>query len=328
MKITFFSTQPYDKTYFERIKTNHKLVFQEARLNPETAQLAAGSDAVCLFVNDHATGEIIEKWAKTGIKLIVLRSAGFNHVDLAAAKTWKIPVVRVPAYSPHAIAEHAVALILTLNRKTHKAYNRVREGNFSLDRLVGFDLFGKIVGVVGTGKIGAVFCEIMLGFGCHVCAFDLVENDVLKKKGVQFCPLPELLADSDIVSLHCPLNEGTKHLINAQSLKMMKHDAMLINTGRGALVDSGAVIAALKSQKLGYLGMDVYEQEENLFAQDLSDTIINDENILLLMTFPNVLITAHQAYLTDEALTEIARITLKNVDDFDKGKVLENEVTL
>ncbi len=328
MIITFYSAQPYDKTYFDRFNTGHDIRYVEARLNDQTVGLSAGSDAVCLFVNDHATAEIIRQWSKQGIRLIALRSAGFNHVDLKAAKECGIPVVRVPAYSPHAIAEHAVALILTLNRKTHKAYNRVRDGNFSLERLTGFDLFGKTVGVVGTGKIGAVFCQIMLGFGCKVCAFDVKEDESLKVKGVQYCTLAELLATSDIVSLHCPLNAATRYLINADSLKTMKTGAMLINTGRGGLIDSKAVLRALKSEKLGYLGIDVYEQEESLFAQDLSDTIIQDDLILRLMTFPNVLITAHQAYLTAEALSEIARITLQNIEAFEKGETLENQITV
>ena len=328
MTVTFYSAQPYDKTYFDRFNTGQDIRYTEARLHDQTLGLAAGSDAVCLFVNDHANAEIIRQWSKMGIRLIALRSAGFNHIDLMAAKECGIPVVRVPAYSPHAIAEHAVALILTLNRKTHKAYNRVRDGNFSLERLTGFDLFGKTVGVVGTGKIGAVFCEIMLGFGCKVCAFDVQENESLKGKGIQYCSLPELLAASDIVSLHCPLNAATRHLINAESLETMKTGAMLINTGRGGLIDSKAVIRALKSEKLGYLGIDVYEQEENLFAQDLSDTIIQDELILRLMTFPNVLITAHQAYLTAEALSEIARTTLQNIEAFEQGTFLENQISI
>ena len=328
MTVTFYSAQSYDKIFFDRYNSSQTIRYLESRLNEQTADLSAGSDAVCIFVNDHASAEVIQKWSEQGIKLIALRSAGFNHVDLKAAKEYGIPVVRVPAYSPHAIAEHAVAIILTLNRKTHKAYNRVRDGNFSLERLTGFDLFGKTVGVVGTGKIGAVFCEIMLGFGCKIRAFDLMEDEVLQKKGVQYGTLAELLATSDIISLHCPLNPSTRYMINAESLKTMKDGAMLINTGRGALIDSEAVSAALKSGKLGYLGLDVYEQEENLFAQDLSETIIEDELILRLMNFPNVLITAHQAYLTEEALVEIARITLGNIDAFENGKPLVNQITV
>ncbi len=328
MTITFYSAQSYDKIYFDRFNTSHKILYIDSRLNEQTIGLCAGSDAVCLFVNDHADAATIRQMAKQGIQLIALRCAGFNNIDLAAAKECGIPVVRVPAYSPHAIAEHTVALILTLNRKTHKAYNRVRDGNFSLDRLTGFDLFGKTVGVIGTGKIGAVFCEIMLGFGCKIRAFDMLENEVLKSRGVQYGPLTEVLATADIISLHCPLTTTTRYLINAESLQKMKPGAMLVNTGRGALIDASAVIEALKSKQLGYLGIDVYEQEENLFAQDLSDTIIPDELILQLMTFPNVLITAHQAYLTEEALSEIARITIKNIDAFVTDAPLENQVTV
>ncbi len=327
MTITFYSAKSYDETYFNRINTQHTLRYIDTRLNEQSVSLSAGSEVVCLFVNDQANAETIRAMSEERVKLIALRCAGFNNVDLAAAKLHDIPVVRVPAYSPHAIAEHAVALILTLNRKTHKAYNRVREGNFSLDRLTGFDLFGKTIGVVGTGKIGAVFAAVMLGFGCKVCAYDVQENEELVSKGVQYSSLPDLLAIADIVSLHCPLTTATRHLINADSLQTMKTGAMLINTGRGALIDSAAVIAALRSGKLGYLGLDVYEQEEHLFAQDLSDTIIQDELILQLMAFPNVLITAHQAYFTEEALSEIALTTMANIDSFAAG-VLRNQITV
>jgi D-lactate dehydrogenase len=326
MNIAFYSAKSFDKPHFDKFNTAHKINYIDASLNEQTIELAAGSHAVCLFANDSASATMIEKFAKLGVKLIALRSAGFNHIDLEAAKKFKIPVVRVPAYSPHSVAEHAVALILTLNRKTHKAFNRVRDGNFSLERLTGFDLFGKTVGVIGTGKIGSVFCEIMIGFGCKICAFDVVESETLKAKGVQYVPIRELLQRSDIISLHCPLNDSTRHLINTESQKAMKTGAMLINTGRGGLIDSAAIIETLKTGKLGYLGLDVYEQEENLFSKDLSETIIADELILRLMTFPNVLITAHQAYLTKEALSEIARITLLNLDAFQNGQ-LENQVT-
>ena len=328
MNITFFSAQSYDKFYFDRFNTTHTLHYLETRLNDQTAGLSAGSEVVCLFVNDQADATAIRQMAQLGVRLIALRCAGFNNVDLAAAKACGIPVVRVPAYSPHAIAEHAVALILTLNRKTHKAYNRVREGNFSLERLTGFDLYGKTVGVIGTGKIGAIFCEIMLGFGCKVLAFDVQENEALQAKGVHYVPMPDLLTSANIVSLHCPLNPATFHLINTESLQTMKTGAMLINTGRGALIDSSAVVNALRSKHLGYLGLDVYEQEENLFSQDLSDTIIPDEMIMQLLTFPNVLITAHQAYFTEEALSEIAHITLENIAAFAAGAVLVNQIML
>jgi len=326
MNIAFFSTQPYDKEYFERQNQQHQLTFFEAQLNEQTVNLAKGCEAVCAFVNDKLNAAVIKSLAGLGVKLIALRSAGFNNVDLAAAKENTIAVVRVPAYSPHAVAEHAVALMMTLNRKTHKAYNRVREGNFSLDRLTGFDLFGKTVGVIGTGKIGQCFAHIMVGFGCKVLAFDLLANKDLEAAGVAFLPLMDVLAQSDIVSLHCPLNEQTKHLINADTLGMMKNGAMLINTSRGALIDTKAAIAALKTGKLGYLGIDVYEQEEKLFFHDLSENVINDDVMMRLISFPNVLITSHQGFLTSEALTQIALITLQNISDFEEGKQLMNAV--
>ena len=326
MKIGFFSTQSYDKEYFERYNKHDVITFFEAQLNEQTVNLIQGCDAVCCFVNDRLNAAVITSLAKMGIKIIALRCAGFNNVDLIAAKENQVAVVRVPAYSPHAVAEHALALIMTLNRKTHKAYNRVREGNFSLQRLTGFDLYGKTVGVIGTGKIGECFARIMKGFGCKVLAFDLIANNGLEKEGVKYVPLTDLLQQSDIISLHCPLTEETKHLINKTSLELMKDGVMVINTSRGGLIDTKAAINALKNGKLGYLGIDVYEQEEKLFFHDLSENIIEDEVIMRLMSFPNVLVTAHQGFLTNEALTQIALVTLKNLDDFQKGKVLENAV--
>jgi D-lactate dehydrogenase len=269
---------------------------------------------------------VITALAKAGIKIIALRCAGFNNVDLAVAKENAIAVVRVPAYSPHAVAEHALALIMTLNRKTHKAYNRVREGNFALNRLTGFDLYGKTVGIIGTGKIGQCFAHIMMGLGCKVLAFDLIANKDLERDGVEYLPLLKLLQQSQVVSLHCPLTEQTKHLINKQTLHVMQRGAMLINTSRGGLIDTPAAIDALKTGQLGYLGIDVYEQEEKLFFHDLSENIIEDDTIMRLMSFPNVLITAHQGFLTDEALTQIALVTLKNLDDFGKSTPGENRV--
>jgi D-lactate dehydrogenase len=326
MNVAFYSTKSFDRAYFDQYANEETIHYLEVGLAEKTTSLAKGCEVVCLFVSDRVTEKIMDLLHKLGVKLIALRSAGFNHIDLEAARKYQIQVVRVPAYSPHAIAEHAVALILTLNRKTHKAYNRVRDGNFSLERLVGFDLFGKTVGVIGTGKIGRVFCEIMIGFGCKICAFDLVENGPLKAKGVQYLPICELLGQSDIVSLHCPLNDATRHIINASSLKTMKMGAMLINRGRGGLIDSKVLVGALKSGKLAHVGLDVYEQEESIFAKDLSETIIPDDLILRLMTFPNVLITAHQAYLTEEALLEIAHVTMQNISAFAQGDVLLNEV--
>jgi D-lactate dehydrogenase len=326
MKIAFFSTKSYDREFFDKYVTTHKLIYFEAPLNEQTANLAAGCNAVCVFVNDKLNAGVIAELKKTGVQLIALRCAGFNNVDLAAAKANDIKVVRVPAYSPHAVAEHAVALILTLNRKTHKAYNRVREGNFSLERLTGFDLYGKTVGVIGTGKIGQTFCQIMLGFGCRVLAFDLIENKQLSEKGVEYLTLADVFQQAAVISLHCPLNEQTKHIINSQTIGMMKEGVMLINTSRGALVDTMAVIQALKTGRIGYLGLDVYEQEETLFFNDLSENIIQDDVMMRLLSFPNVLITAHQGFFTDEALNQIAKITLGNIDSFEAGAVLKNAV--
>lgn len=326
MKIAFFSTKSYDREFFDHYVSTHEIIYFEARLNKQTAALAAGCNAVCVFVNDKLSRNTIIELKKTGIQLIALRSAGFNNVDLEAAKENGIPVVRVPAYSPFAVAEHAVALMLTLNRKTHKAYNRVREGNFSLERLTGFDLHGKTVGVIGTGKIGQIFCDIMLGFGCNVLAFDMIVHQPTAAKGVTYLPLVDIFEQADIISLHCPLNEQTKHMINEQTIGMMKEGVMLINTSRGALINTAAAIDGLKTGRIGYLGLDVYEQEEKLFFNDLSENIIQDDEILRLLSFPNVLITSHQGFFTEEALTQIAQITLENIDNFEAGKPLKNLV--
>ena len=326
MKIAFFSTKLYDREFFDKYVSTHEIIYFEAPLNEQTANLAAGCNAVCVFVNDKLNAGILAELKKAGVRLIALRCAGFNNVDLAAAKANDIKVVRVPAYSPHAVAEHAVALILTLNRKTHKAYNRVREGNFSLERLTGFDLYGKTAGVIGTGKIGESFCDIMLGFGCRVLAFDLIENKHLAAKGVEYLPLLEVFQQADIISLHCPLNELTKHIINSQTIHMMKEGVMLINTSRGGLIDTMTVIHALKTGRIGYLGLDVYEQEEKLFFNDLSENIIQDDVIMRLLSFPNVLITSHQGFFTEEALIQIAQTTLSNIDAFEAGAVLKNAV--
>ena len=326
MKIAFFSTQPYDKEYFDRYNTQHEIIYFDAQLNEQTTNLANGCTAVCAFVNDQLNATVIAALSKIGVKIIAQRCAGFNNVDITSAKENKISVVRVPAYSPHAVAEHALALIMTLNRKTHKAYNRVREGNFSLDRLTGFDLYGKTVGIIGTGKIGQCFARIMLGLGCKVLAFDIIANKELEAEGVQYLPLMELLKESTIVSLHCPLTEQTKHIINSDTLGVMKKGVMLINTSRGALIDTKAAIEALKSGVLGYLGLDVYEQEEKLFFHDHSENIIKDDLIMRLLSFPNVLITSHQGFLTDEALTQIALVTFQNISDFEAGIKIENAI--
>lgn len=326
MKIAFFSTQSYDREFFNRYNREHEIVYYEAPLNEQTVNLATGADAICAFVNDAINEEVIIQLASLGVKLIAMRCAGYNNVNVSCARRLNIKIVRVPAYSPHAVAEHALALILTLNRKTHKAYNRVREGNFSLDRLTGFDLYGKTVGVIGTGKIGYCFCEIMRGLGCRVLAFDLIANKELETKGVEFAPLMDLLEHADIVSLHCPLTEQTRHIINSETLAMMKNGAMLINTSRGALIDTIAVIEALRSSRLGYLGLDVYEQEEKLFFYNHNEEIIQDDVIMRLMSFPNVLITSHQGFFTDEALTQIANTTIQSISDFEKERPLSNEI--
>jgi len=329
MKVAFFSTKSYDRESFNRHQKHHQEIhFFEAPLNEDTVNLTKGFEVVCVFVNDKLHKSVVETLRINGVKLIALRCAGFNNVDLKATHANGVKVVRVPGYSPQAVAEHAVALILTLNRKTHKAYNRVRESNFSLDRMTGFDLFGKTVGVIGTGRIGAAFCQIMLGFGCKILAFDIVENDTLKQQGVRYQQLDTLLKESDILSLHCPLLPDTHHLLNQAAFDKMKSGAMLINTSRGGLIDTRAAIYALKKRTLGYLGIDVYEQEEQLFFQDLSEQIINDDQIMRLMTFPNVLITAHQGFLTHEALEGIATTTLQNIIDFEEKRELKNEVRI
>ena len=329
MKIVFFSSQPYDTVFFNRYNDalGFELVFLETQLTEQTVNLVDSADAVCVFVNDHVNAAVCSQLAAKKIKIIALRCAGFNNVDLEAAKTNGLQVCRVPAYSPEAVAEHALALIMTLNRKTHKAYNRVREQNFSLNGLLGFNLHGKTVGVIGTGNIGKAFCRIMLGMGCKVLAFDLIANKELEALGVDYHPLIEVLK-SDIISLHCPLNDQTKHLINDETIGMMKKGVMLINTSRGALMDTKAAIKGLKSGQIGSLGMDVYEQEEHLFFRDLSSAVIQDDEIQRLMSFPNVLITAHQAFFTDEALAQIATTTLNNVQQLLKSGNLTNRAAL
>ena len=321
MQVTLFSSKPYDRDSFSALcPPGWQLNFLDARLDASTAALAAGSAVVCAFVNDDLSAPVLQRLQAAGCQLIALRSAGFNHVDLNAAARLGLPVVRVPAYSPHAVAEHAVALILALNRRIHRAFNRTREGDFSLHGLTGFDLHGKTVGVIGSGQIGAVFARIMLGFGCQVLLHDPHENPELASSGVRYVALDELLATSDILSLHCPLNDSTRHLIDQSSLARMKRGAMLINTGRGALVDTPALIEALKSGHLGYLGIDVYEEEAALFFEDRSDQPLQDDVLARLLTFPNVIVTAHQAFLTHEALHAIASTTLDNIRAWQTGQ--------
>ena len=327
MKIACFSTKSYDKEYLSKaIVAPHSIVFFEESLNPNTVGLLTGFDGICVFVNDKLDNNLLQQIASAGIKAIFLRCAGFNNVVISTATSLGIKVYRVPAYSPYAVAEHAVALVLTLNRKTHKAYNRVKEYNFSIERLHGFDLHGKTVGVIGTGTIGLVFAKIMLGFGCKVIAFDPTESDDAKQLGIQYVALEDVLKQADILSLHCPLNQHTRHMISTKEFSIMKHGAMLINTSRGALIDTKEAIEALKTGALGYLGIDVYEEEEKLFFHDFSESIISDDILMRLMTFPNVLITSHQAFFTHEALTQIAETTYQNMLDFMHGTSSTNQL--
>lgn len=318
MDVAIFSTKPYDRLFLDAAAAGrHRLTYLEARLTPETAVLARGAGAVCAFVNDAVDAAVLGKFAGLGVRLIALRSAGFNNVDLAAAARLGVAVARVPAYSPEAVAEHAAAMILSLNRNLHRAYARVREGNFALDGLLGFNLHSRTVGVVGTGKIGAALARIMLGFGCRVLAYDPFPDPALAALGVIYLPLPELLAGADIISLHCPLTPATRHLIDAAAIGRMRRGAMLINTSRGAMIDTPAVIEALKSGAIGHLGLDVYEEEAALFFEDRSDRVLRDDVFARLLTFPNVLVTGHQGFFTTEALTAIAETTVANIESFE-----------
>ncbi|KIH82281.1 2-hydroxyacid dehydrogenase [Pseudomonas batumici] len=321
MRVIFFSSQTYDRDSFLARPgvTDLELHFQPARLSLDTAPLAHRHEVICAFINDDLSAPVLEQLAAGGTRLIALRSAGYNHVDLDAAKHLGLCVVRVPAYSPHAVAEHAVALILALNRRLHRAYNRTREGDFSLHGLTGFDLVGKTVGVVGTGQIGATFARIMAGFGCQLLAYDPHPNPELLALGARYLSLPELLAQSRIISLHCPLTADTHHLVNRDTLAHLQPGAMLINTGRGGLVDTPALIDALKDGQLGYLGLDVYEEEAQVFFEDRSDLPLQDDVLARLLTFPNVIVTAHQAFLTHEALAAIAATTLDNISAWSAG---------
>lgn len=321
-KVAVFSSKSYDRKYIETASREYSISFDffESRLTEETTALAKGYEALCLFVNDKLDESILKTLKSEGVKHIALRCAGFNNVDLKAAKNLGISVSRVPAYSPEAVAEHSLALMMTLNRKIHKAYNRVRENNFNLDGLLGFNFYDKQIGIIGTGQIGTALAKIMLGMGCRVICYDPFPNPQLTDLGCQYHPLEIVLANSDIISLHCPLTEQSLHMINQQSIDTMKHDVMLINTSRGALVDAKALVNALKSKKVGYLGLDVYEMESELFFEDLSSEIMQDDVFDRLSGFPNVLITGHQGFFTHEALTEIARTTLKNLQIFFKGE--------
>ncbi len=320
MHVAVFSAKPYDRQSLDTANTGqgHHLTYIDARLSAETAGLAQGANVICAFVNDDMSAPVIAKLATSDVKLIALRSAGFNHVDLPAATAAGIAVGRVPAYSPHAVAEHAVALIQTLNRKTHRAYNRVRDGNFALDGLMGFDLHGKTVGIVGTGQIGQVMARIMTGFGCHVIASDPYPSGDCIAMGVTYLPAADLFARSDIISLQCPLTPDTHHLINDAAIAAMKPGVMIINTSRGAVIETRAAIRGLKSGKIGALGLDVYEEEADLFFEDKSQTAITDDVFARLLTFPNVIVTGHQAFFTIEAMTAIADTTIGNISAFER----------
>ena len=331
MKVALFSTKRHDRESFAAANTAagraHELSFLEVRLDARTAALAKGATAICPFVNDHVDRATLTMLHEQGVRLVALRGAGFNNVDLQAAEEFNISVARVPAYSPWAVAEHAAALILALNRKIHRSYARVREGNFALDGLLGFDLHGRTVGLVGVGRIGLVMARIMKGFGCQVIAYDPVPNAELDALGGRHTSLDELLSLSDIISLHCPLTPDTRHLLDAAAVERMKHGVMLINTSRGAVIDARAMIDGLKSGKIGYLGLDVYEEEGDLFFEDLSGQVIQDDVFARLLTFPNVLITGHQGFFTAEALQAIAETTIANLTAFEATGRPMHEVT-
>ncbi|TVP53810.1 MAG: 2-hydroxyacid dehydrogenase [Halomonadaceae bacterium] len=320
MKVAVFSTKEYDREFLNTVNAQfgHDMCFFEVKLIPDTASLADGFPAVCAFVNDDLSAPVLHALHRQGTRLIALRSSGFNHVDLHCADKLGMTIVRVPAYSPHAVAEHALALILGLNRKTHRAFNRVREGNFSLDGLLGFDIRGKTVGVVGTGEIGHVFARIMHSLGCRILASD-PDPDPEVRQFAHYVELDQLFRESDIISLHCPLIPQTRHLIDDNAVSQMKQGVMLINTSRGKVVDTQAIITGLKSRKIAYLGLDVYEEESDLFFSDLSQEIIDDDVFMRLLTFPNVLITGHQGFFTQEALTAIAQVTLSNIAAYENS---------
>jgi D-lactate dehydrogenase len=328
MEIAVFSTKSYDRQFIDAAASKqHTLHYVEAQLTADTAVLARGAGAVCVFVNDKVDDAVLQEFASLGVGLVALRSAGFNNVDLAAAKRHGIVIARVPAYSPEAVSEHAVALMLSLDRNIHRAYARVREGNFALEGLLGFNLHGRTVGVVGTGRVGTSVSRIMTGFGCKLLAFDTRPNTVCSEMGVAYVTLATLLEESDIVTLHCPLTPQTWHLIDADAVATMKHGAMLINTSRGAIVDTKAVVDGIKSGAIGHLGLDVYEEEAALFFDDKSDEVIRDDVFERLLTFPNVLVTGHQAFFTADALQAIADTTIANIDAWAKTGKAVYEVT-
>lgn len=330
MKIAFFNSKPYETTFFDLVNQSHhhEIHYFTPRLNFESSALVSDESVVCAFVNDSLNEKVLITLKQKNVKLIALRCAGFNNVDLACAEKIGLPILRVPAYSPYAVAEHAVGLLQCLNRHIHRAHNRVREGDFSLNNLMGFDLHGKTVGVIGTGTIGRVFIRIMQGFGCRVIANDLIEDPECIASGVIYTSREALFSQSDIISLHCPLNPQTEHIIDHKALDAMKQGVTIINTSRGKLIDTAAVIKALKIGKIGLLGLDVYEEEEAVFFEDLSESIIQDDQLSRLLTFPNVLVTSHQAFFTQEAMLQIAQVSLSNITAFEKDGTLSNAVHL
>ncbi len=331
MKVMLFGTQPYDRTSFDRFQKNcgFDIVYHRSHLNAKNALLAKGADAVCVFVNDTVDAETVRQLSEFGVQLIALRCAGFNNVDLQAAAQYGIPVVRVPAYSPHAVAEHAAALILSLNRKIHRAYWRTRDGNFSLHGLLGFDLYGKTAGIVGTGKIARQLIHILKGFGMEVLAYDIRPDErYALAEGIEYVALDELYRRADIISLHCPLTEQTRRMIDSAAIASMKSGVMIINTGRGQLIDTAALIEGLKEKRIGAAGLDVYEEEANYFYEDTSDRIMDDDMLARLLSFNNVLLTSHQGFFTREALDNIAEVTMRNISDFFNHRKLQNRVCL
>lgn len=318
MKFAFFDAKPYDKPGFEHYRqgTELEIKYYETRLNADTVSLAEGCDGVCVFVNDTVDREVVQRLCRMGVRMVALRCSGFNNVDVRACRG-KLKIYRVPAYSPHAVAEHTMAMLLTVIRRTHRAYIRTRDFNFSLNGMVGFDLYGRTVGIIGTGKIGQAFAQVCRGFGMHILAYDKFPNPAL---GLEYVALEQLFAQSDIISLHCPLNEDSRHIINAASIAQMKKGVAIVNTSRGALVDTEALIEGLKSKKIGAACLDVYEEEGNLFYEDCSDQIMQDDRLVRLIAMPNVLVTSHQAYLTEEALGNIAKITVDNIVKFFSGE--------
>ena len=329
MKTIFFGTQPYDRESFDRINADYgiRIKYHRSHLNIDNVPLAQGADAVCIFVNDSADAPTVGELARMGVRLIALRCAGFNNVDLKAAAEYGIPVVRVPAYSPHAVAEYAVMLMLTLNRKVHRAYWRTRDGNFSLHGLLGFDMYGKTAGIVGTGKIARELIRILKGFGMEVLAYDIYPDpEYAVRAQIEYVSLDELYRRSDIISLHCPLTDQTRYMINGDAIGKMKPGVILINTGRGQLIHTEALIEGLKEKKIGAAGLDVYEEEAAYFYEDTSDRIMDDDILARLLSFNNVIMTSHQGFFTREALDSIAHTTLQNINDFDKHRKLVNEV--